>query len=58
MSHVSEMGRRSAYRSRMKRIRSLAKSPKLDKHEKPKSARVKKNTPEGVVPDQSDVAEL
>lgn len=29
----------------MKRIRSLANSPRLDKHEKPNRAKVKKNMP-------------
>lgn len=30
----------------MNKIRSLANSPRLDKHENPKRAKVKKNTPE------------
>jgi len=35
----------------MKRIRSLANKPRLDKHEKPNNARVKKNMPDpGVNP--------
>lgn len=33
------------YLSRMNSIRSFAKRPRLDKHENPKSARAKKNTP-------------
>ena len=33
------------YLSRIKRIRSLANKPRLDKHEKPNKARVKKNIP-------------
>ena len=31
--------------SLMKRIRSLANNPRLDKHENPNRAKVKKNTP-------------
>jgi hypothetical protein len=31
--------------SRMKRIRSFANNPRLDKHEKPNRAKVKKKTP-------------
>ena len=38
-------GEREANLSRMNNIRSLANKPKLDKHEKPKSAKVKKKMP-------------
>ena len=39
--------------SRMNKIRSFANSPRLDRHEKPKRARVKKNTPEKWLVDKS-----
>ena len=39
--------------SRINKIRSFANSPRLDRHEKPKRARVKKNTPEKWLVDKS-----
>ena len=41
----NEGKRRGTHRSRMNSIRSFAKRFKLDRHEKPKSASVKKNMP-------------